>query len=1096
MGVCGYGWETPADARLVLEDDGSVTFYDGTPGATLFPSLPDAGPVMEFVDGAVLDKSTDALTVRLKSGLIYYFPKPQVDQPELLVEKVGDRCGNYLSYFRTSAGLKEIRESAGRSIDVKSENGRVMELRLRHPAYKDPHPLVRFDYDSQGNLVAVYDALNHAYRFAYEQHRLVKHTDRNGLSFYYEYEPNGTVPRCVHSWGDGGLYNYHFEYDDLLIVTQVTDSLGYTSVVEFDERHLPIKETDPLGGETLFEYDAVGRTSAVVDADGHRTEYAYDNRGNLLRITRPDGAAIVTEYDNDNNVVSMTDPNGSVWQQRWDACRLLASQISPLGSETQYEYNARGQLVGHTNPRGATTTFNFDQYENLTRLTDALGHHTEFVSDALGNVCDRTDALGHHTRYSYDAKGRLIDAVFTSGVKIACAYDREDNLVRYVDENGAVTRLEYCGLGEIKRRLQPDGHVVEYDYDTEERLIRVTNQRGERFEIKRDAAGQILEEIDYWGQLRRYAYTAAGYLKESMDPLGRIVRYETDPLGQILKKVLPDPHNPGGFQEEVFTYDCSGNAILAQNAHIKIERKFDLEGRLVAEQQGEACLVSNAYDANGNRIARTIKIETTGHTHMDTVSYQYDLLDQAIVVEEPGHAPIELTRDALGQVTSERLSPHLVRRRTYHPDGHLTAQELHGNQAAICAQSFTYDRAANLIEKHDTVLGIEQFTYDPIGRVVAHVNTEGHVQEYLNDPAGSQLRTSVRTGAVERLDDTQWYREGQHNSVSYCFDRAGNLIERVSARDRTHFSWDANQRLVQTATEGLATTYRYDPFGRRISKTTGHVSTQFYWDGDSLLADAETEDAGPGRPARHHVRQWIHYPGTFEPLALVVLQPPADVLEEPRTATTRYLYHNDPNGCPTQLLDPSSEVVWSAKYGAWAQLERLLIERVDNPLRMQGQYEDKETGLYYNRHRYYFAPIGQFVSPDPFGLIAGENTYQFGPNAHAWIDPLGLSCRAPKVTKKGIARIERHLTKTPGLVPGAAEFRMLERLKAGKRTPHDLRFYEHELIESRMIKKTRKLFSDPVDAVREAHHRTLIKQGLYRRGYESEIYAPEALALF
>ena len=36
-GVCGYGWETPADARLVFEEDSTVTFYDGEPGATIFP---------------------------------------------------------------------------------------------------------------------------------------------------------------------------------------------------------------------------------------------------------------------------------------------------------------------------------------------------------------------------------------------------------------------------------------------------------------------------------------------------------------------------------------------------------------------------------------------------------------------------------------------------------------------------------------------------------------------------------------------------------------------------------------------------------------------------------------------------------------------------------------------------------------------------------------------------------------------------------------------------------------------------------------------------------------------------------------------------
>ena len=49
IGVCGYGWETPADARLVFENDGSVVFYDGTGISTYFSSVPIDMPVMEPV---------------------------------------------------------------------------------------------------------------------------------------------------------------------------------------------------------------------------------------------------------------------------------------------------------------------------------------------------------------------------------------------------------------------------------------------------------------------------------------------------------------------------------------------------------------------------------------------------------------------------------------------------------------------------------------------------------------------------------------------------------------------------------------------------------------------------------------------------------------------------------------------------------------------------------------------------------------------------------------------------------------------------------------------------------------------------------------
>nr|WP_240754569.1 RHS repeat-associated core domain-containing protein [Lampropedia aestuarii] len=69
-------------------------------------------------------------------------------------------------------------------------------------------------------------------------------------------------------------------------------------------------------------------------------------------------------------------------------------------------------------------------------------------------------------------------------------------------------------------------------------------------------------------------------------------------------------------------------------------------------------------------------------------------------------------------------------------------------------------------------------------------------------------------------------------------------------------------------------------------------------------------------------------------------------------------------------------------------------EAQDKPqqhLRFQGQYYDEETGLHYNRFRYYDPDCGRFVSQDPIGLFGGDNLYQFAPNPTEWVDPLGLN---------------------------------------------------------------------------------------------------------
>lgn len=65
--------------------------------------------------------------------------------------------------------------------------------------------------------------------------------------------------------------------------------------------------------------------------------------------------------------------------------------------------------------------------------------------------------------------------------------------------------------------------------------------------------------------------------------------------------------------------------------------------------------------------------------------------------------------------------------------------------------------------------------------------------------------------------------------------------------------------------------------------------------------------------------------------------------------------------------------------------------KVNVPFRFQGQYHDEESGLHYNRFRYYDPEIGRFVSQDPIGLQGGINLFEYAPNPIVWIDFLGLT---------------------------------------------------------------------------------------------------------
>lgn len=907
-GACGYGWQTPADIALALSADGSA-WLSGPDEVAFFPELPRRDGVdaatLDFVDGARLWRDNGQWIVRFKGGLQYHFdatPAAGVAvlpyERSLPIERIEDRCGNHWRFERRDGHLVRIVESGvdglqGRFIEVDARQGHIDRLQLHDPASGLNHLLVSYRY-ANGDLIAAVDPLDAPRTFGYQQHYMVRHTDRVGLSFYYAFDAQW---RVVHSWGDGGLYDYHFDYDALLHETRITDSLGHVSLVKFDENRLPLCEIDPLDGVTIFEYDDFGRTVAVTDPEGLRTGFEYDERGNLVVLVRADGTSLQQQFDDNDQLLAVTDPDGNTWQQQYDARGLLTEQTDPLQASTRYAYDAHGLLQAQTNARGAVTGVAYDRHGLVAVVRDPLGHESRFEHDPLGRLQRQVDPLGQPTVYTYDAKGRLLAVLATDGTGVRCEYDAEDQLITYLDEAGARTRLQYVGIGQIGKRLQADGQVVEYRYDTEEQLVAVINQRGETYTLARDPLGRIVEEVDYWGQARRYDYDAAGRLTATLDPLGQRIGFATDKMGRITAKTLPDIRQPGRQVKETFEYDKRGQLIALRNPHRHATRRFDPLGQLLEELQ-DGFRVGYAYDEVGNRIQRQ-----TGAGN--TVAFAYDLRDQLIEVGINDEAPITLERDALGRTTREQLSAHVERRFEYDARNLLTAQTVLRDASPLFDTRYDYDRTGNLTRRQDSAQGVDEYRYDAIGRLLAHTDPKGVLHPYYNDPAGDRLRTEIREVRMRKVaggDDQAellWTREGTYQGVHYVFDRAGDMVRKGSpgggdASD-LELIWDANHRLAESRRGGKSTHYGYDPLGRRVFKRNPDETTWFFWDGDALLGEVkqanDAEEAAPvwvdnvaslievkrrqRRLGKLHegVREYVYYPETFVPLATVVPGP-------------------------------------------------------------------------------------------------------------------------------------------------------------------------------------------------------------------------------
>ena len=116
------------------------------------------------------------------------------------------------------------------------------------------------------------------------------------------------------------------------------------------------------------------------------------------------------------------------------------------------------------------------------------------------------------------------------------------------------------------------------------------------------------------------------------------------------------------------------------------------------------------------------------------------------------------------------------------------------------------------------------------------------------------------------------------------------------------------------------------------------------------------------------------------------------------------------------MIDETGKKVWEETFDLWGKPhDRLEIRvvggailtnvkpreetthpEISQPFRFPGQYHDEETGLYYNRYRYYMPGEGMYTQRAPIGLAGGNPTvYGYVFNTLQEIDHFGLATCTP-----------------------------------------------------------------------------------------------------
>ncbi|EGD65350.1 core protein [Escherichia coli O157:H7 str. 1044] len=174
-----------------------------------------------------------------------------------------------------------------------------------------------------------------------------------------------------------------------------------------------------------------------------------------------------------------------------------------------------------------------------------------------------------------------------------------------------------------------------------------------------------------------------------------------------------------------------------------------------------------------------------------------------------------------------------------------------------------------------------------------------------------------------------------------------------------------------------------------------------------ILADRVSEES----------RRWLASCG----LTVAQMQSQMDPVYTP--ARKIHLYHCDHRGLPLALISKEGATEWCAEYDEWGNLlNEENPHQLQQLIRLPGQQYDEESGLYYNRHRYYDPLQGRYITQDPIGLKGGWNFYQYPLNPVQYIDSMGLASKYGHLNNGGYgARPNKPPTPDPSKFPDIAK---------------------------------------------------------------------------
>ncbi|PST83727.1 type IV secretion protein Rhs, partial [Pedobacter yulinensis] len=891
-------------------------------------------------------------------------------------------------------------------------------------------------YDDQGNLTHVYDRAGKSIRFGYdEQNRVTGRRNRNGMQYIWRYDKQG---RVTHTEGEGGYMRGEIRYHPDEGYNEVIYHKDKIEQYWYDQDQLVYKKVDALGGETWYEYNRYNEQTMMSSPEGKITGQAYDEMGNPVTWYLSDGTEHQASYDAYGRMLSRTDGNGLSERWSYDESGRLVLHQDKDGSSWAYFYSGdKPYPAGSRNQNGLEITWTYNEQHQLVEAKSSAGLLRSWAYDTYGRLIRFIAENGSVSEWDYDDLGRTTAVRETDKAPLSFAYDAYDLPVAASDGREAWT-MKYTAMGSLlmQSRKRLDGpeevQTLRFRYDDWDALQAIHNEKDEVYRFVRDATDEIIAETGFDGATQRYERNKDGEVERTIRPDGTEVRHYYDLAGRMVYSRYPD----GSY--EALTYDKNGLLIEAENTHTTVRIARDALGRVKEEDQN-GHKIKYSYDVLGNlsQVQTSLGANVTYRSSPDGASLDID----ATAGTKSWRAAFRY--NASDQETERLLPGNLRQQFDYDRSGRPVLQKVARENTINTYRQYAWGPDDRLNEVLNNITGGRvTFRYTAFGSLSSATYPQDLQTEYRNpDETGNLFRTVSRNdrrydAGGQLLKDDKWY---------YRYDALGNLVlkskrninalpagpEKVPADTGlfdSALTWktalpgnatDADVQPLPDAApgepiwqpgdwayewqhtgllkavrnpEGATTEFEYDAMGRRTAKISGGQITRYLWDGSLLF------------------HEWAY---SLEQRPSVAVSPQGEVTTsapEPLTGLVTWIYDqsnftpvarlgdagslsiiSDHLATPVEAYDGHGQLVWSRELDIYGKVRKMAGQASLIPFLFQGQYLDEETGLAYNRFRYYDPQRGDYISKDPIGLYGGLSLYSYVADPNSWTDVFGLA---------------------------------------------------------------------------------------------------------